>query len=98
MSMVPTVCDHVMGSHQSPLKLCGKDRSSAQCAQYPPFFYSLAEAKIIIEAWQRYYNTERPHSSLGYKPPAPEASDSALLFNGFFNFRILQTCTRNPQS
>ena len=33
----------------------------------------LAEAKIIIEAWRRYYNTERPHSSLGYKPPAPEA-------------------------
>jgi transposase InsO family protein len=36
-------------------------------------FYSLAEAKVIIEAWRRYYNTERPHSSLGYKPPAPEA-------------------------
>ncbi|EAQ33531.1 transposase orfB [Nitrobacter sp. Nb-311A] len=36
-------------------------------------FYSLTEAKVIIEAWRRYYNTERPHSSLGYKPPAPEA-------------------------
>jgi transposase InsO family protein len=36
-------------------------------------FYSLAEAKVIIEAWRRYYNTERPHSSLEYKPPAPEA-------------------------
>ena len=36
-------------------------------------FYSLAEAKVIIEAWRRYYNTERPHSSFGYKPPAPEA-------------------------
>ena len=36
-------------------------------------FYSLAEAKVIIEAWRRYYNTERPHSSLGYKPPAPQA-------------------------
>jgi putative transposase len=36
-------------------------------------FYSLAEAKVIIEAWRQYYNTERPHSSLGYKPPAPEA-------------------------
>ncbi len=35
-------------------------------------FYSLAEAKVIIEAWRRHYNTERPHSSLGYKPPAPE--------------------------
>ncbi len=36
-------------------------------------FYSLAEAKVIIEAWRRHYNTERPHSSLGYKPPSPEA-------------------------
>ena len=27
----------------------------------------------FIEPWRRYYNTKRPHSSLGYKPPAPEA-------------------------
>jgi transposase InsO family protein len=37
-------------------------------------FYSLAEAKIVIKAWRRYYNTERPHSSPGCKPPAPEAT------------------------
>ena len=36
-------------------------------------FYSLEEAKVIIEGWRRHYNTERPHSSLGYRPPAPEA-------------------------
>ncbi len=36
-------------------------------------FYSLAEAKVIIKAWRRYYNTERPHSSPGYRPPTPEA-------------------------
>ena len=36
-------------------------------------FYTLKEAKIIIERWRRHYNTVRPHSSLGYKPPAPEA-------------------------
>ncbi len=35
-------------------------------------FYSLAEARIVIEAWRRHYNTERPHSSLGYRPPAPQ--------------------------
>jgi putative transposase len=35
-------------------------------------FYTLQEAKIIIEAWRRHYNTIRPHSSLGYVPPAPE--------------------------
>ena len=34
-------------------------------------FYSLAEAKVLIEAWRRHYNTVRPHSSLGYRPPAP---------------------------
>src|SRR3546814_11042071 len=36
-------------------------------------FYSLAEARIVIESWRRHYNTERPHSSLGYRTPAPEA-------------------------
>ena len=35
-------------------------------------FYDLREAQILIEGWRRYYNTQRPHSSLGYKPPAPE--------------------------
>ena len=35
-------------------------------------FYSLAEARIIVESWRRHYNTVRPHQSLGYKPPAPE--------------------------
>lgn len=35
-------------------------------------FYTLLEAKVIIEKWRRDYNTIRPHSSLGYKPPAPE--------------------------
>ncbi len=37
-------------------------------------FYTLAEAKILIEAWRRHYNTIRPHSALGYRPPAPEAA------------------------
>ena len=36
-------------------------------------FYSLREAEVLIEAWRRHYNTARPHSSLGYRPPAPEA-------------------------
>ena len=36
-------------------------------------FYTLKEAKIVIEGWRRHYNTVRPHSSLGYRPPAPEA-------------------------
>ena len=35
-------------------------------------FYSLKEAQIIIEEWRKHYNTKRPHSALGYRPPAPE--------------------------
>jgi putative transposase len=35
-------------------------------------FYTLKEAQIIIEQWRRHYNTVRPHSTLAYRPPAPE--------------------------
>jgi len=34
-------------------------------------FNNLLEAKIIIEMWRKHYNTIRPHSSLGYRPPSP---------------------------
>jgi len=34
-------------------------------------FYSLKEATIIIEGWRIHYNTQRPHSALGYRPTAP---------------------------
>jgi transposase InsO family protein len=37
-------------------------------------FYSLKEAKIVIEQWRNHFNTIRPHSSLGYRPPAPQTS------------------------
>ena len=40
-------------------------------------FDTIREAKVLIERWRRYYNTERPRSSLGYKPPAPEAIEPA---------------------
>jgi putative transposase len=36
-------------------------------------FYSLKEARIVIEKWRVQYNTLRPHSSLGYRPSAPVA-------------------------
>ena len=36
-------------------------------------FDTLLEAKVLIERWRRHYNTVRPHGSLGYRPPAPEA-------------------------
>lgn len=60
-------------------------------------FFTLPEAKILIEQWRREYNTIRPHSSLGYRPPAPEttrpdrafvdvpALHGPLPFNGALN-------------
>ena len=35
-------------------------------------FFSLAEAQVLIETWRRHFNAVRPHSSLNYRPPAPE--------------------------
>jgi transposase InsO family protein len=37
-------------------------------------FYSLTEAQVLVEQWRREYNTIRPHSALGYRPPAPKAT------------------------
>jgi len=34
-------------------------------------FYSMREAQVVIEKWHAEYNTRRPHSALGYRPPAP---------------------------
>ena len=36
-------------------------------------FYTLWEAQVLVEDWRRTYNQVRPHSSLGYRPPAPAA-------------------------
>ncbi len=45
-------------------------------------FYSLAEERMLIEAWRRHYNTVRPHRSLGYRPTAPEAATPPLPASG----------------
>jgi transposase InsO family protein len=42
-------------------------------------FDTLLEAKVLVERWRRDYNTRRPHSSLGYRPPAPEAIQPASI-------------------
>jgi putative transposase len=36
-------------------------------------FDTLLESQVLIERWRKHYNTMRPHSALGYQPPAPEA-------------------------
>jgi len=41
-------------------------------------FYSLKEAQVLIEKWRRHYNEVRPHSFLGYRPPAPRAVVSSI--------------------
>jgi len=42
-------------------------------------FYSLKEAPVVIEAWRQEYNRVRPHSSLGYRPPAPTTYTPQIL-------------------
>ncbi len=39
-------------------------------------FYTLTEAQILIERGRKHYNQERPHSALGYRPPAPQTKTS----------------------
>jgi transposase InsO family protein len=48
-------------------------------------FDTLIEAKVVIERWRKEYNRFRPHSSLGYKPPAPEAYE-----NGGLTLQVVQ--------
>ena len=50
-------------------------------------FYTLAEARIVIESWRRHFNTVRPHGSLGYKPPAPEVFVPAMTARAAALFR-----------
>jgi putative transposase len=45
-------------------------------------FDTLLEARVVIESWRREYNQFRPHSSLGYRPPAPEAFEPGILTLG----------------
>ena len=40
---------------------------------------TLREARVLLEQWRHHYNTKRPHSSLGYRPPAPEVLAPSLM-------------------
>ena len=42
-------------------------------------FYTVQEARVLVEQWRKEYNRVRPHSSLGYRPPAPEAIEPPPL-------------------
>ena len=45
-------------------------------------FYSLKEAKVVIGQWRHHYNTVRPHSSLRYRPPAPQTFAPTVMPSG----------------
>jgi len=45
---------------------------SAALAAAREVFDTVLEARVLCEQWRRHYNAVRPHSSLGYRPPAPE--------------------------
>jgi transposase InsO family protein len=57
-------------------------------------FYTLLEAKVLVERWRQHYNRIRPHSSLGYRPPAPEAFEFCSYAAG--SLRGLGTPLRPP--
>ena len=54
-------------------------------------FYSLVERKVLIEAGRRHYNTVRPHSSLGYRPSAPETASPPLPPSGSATLHLQPT-------
>ena len=60
-------------------------------------FYSLKEARIVIESWRRHYNTVRPHQSLGYKPPAPEVFVPTIAARTSAQPRPAQTSALAPR-
>ena len=58
-------------------------------------FYTLAEARVLIEAWRRHYNTRRPHSALGYRPPAPETIAKPSWPSGSATLRLSGPLTKS---
>ncbi len=52
-------------------------------------FETLFEAKVLIERWRKEYNTFRPHSSLGYLPPAPETVEPVQPTSTTFQLAVL---------
>jgi putative transposase len=52
-------------------------------------FYSLKEAQVLIERWRIEYNTQRPHSALGYRPPAPAACTPAQVLSPVSQPRVV---------
>lgn len=61
-------------------------------------FYSLREAQLLTERWRVHFNTIRPHSSLGYKPPTPETILPRLPALPYGTLRSSQEGDHNARS
>lgn len=61
-----------LGSRQPDPRRMRGGRAQPNQARYG-IFHTLKEAKLVIEGSRRHPNTVRPHSALGWRPPAPEA-------------------------
>jgi len=57
-------------------------------------FDTLFEAQVLIERWRRHYNTVRPHTSLNYRPPAPETIKTADLTSAVWRLQSDQPSER----
>ena len=61
-------------------------------------FCSLREAQVLIEQWRNEYNTIRPHSSLNYRPPAPEVMQSIPFADFAFWMKLIELDSKAVQS
>ena len=76
-----------MYKHPTFVKSRSIDRFTLRFTPEFPILHSLSIAQVLIEKWRRHYNEVRPHSSLGYRPPAPKSivSDNKIKeFEGTF--------------
>ena len=70
MGPMPGICR--MRQQPASLEAICSSRSVSSSICCSTVFHSLREVQVLAERWRVHYNTIRPHSSLGYKSPAPE--------------------------
>ena len=58
--------------------------------------YTLSEGRVVFEDWRNYYNTERPHRSLGLQTPAAFAKNQREQGSG--SSRATPALHRNLES
>ena len=70
--MAAELTEHVgYEKHDVAGRSSGNSRNGRLCDELLSrgWFNSMREAKVVIESWRKHYNTERPHSALGYQTP-----------------------------